>query len=61
MSRREYHSEYYTKSGITGTEGTLTLPIRWMAPESYFDGTWDMKSDVWMFGVLMWGMFSINS
>ena len=32
------------------------MPIRWMAPESYFDGTWDARSDVWMFGVLVWGM-----
>ena len=26
-----------------------------MAPESYTDATWDLKTDVWMFGVLMWG------
>ena len=26
-----------------------------MAPESFFDSTWDVKSDVWMFGVLLWG------
>ncbi len=27
----------------------------WMAPESFFDGVWDVRSDVWMFGVYLWG------
>jgi hypothetical protein len=31
---------------------------RWMAPESYYDGIWDLTADVWMFGVLLWGMLS---
>ena len=34
------------------------LSARWMAPESYFDSTWDLCSDVWMFGVLLWEVFS---
>ena len=28
-----------------------------MAPESYFEETNDLRSDVWMFGVLLWGVF----
>jgi len=27
-----------------------------MAPESYTDGTWDLRTDVWMMGVLLWGL-----
>lgn len=29
---------------------------RWMAPESFYDGTWSVCSDAWMLGVLMWGL-----
>ena len=32
------------------------MPLRWMAPESIMDGIFSEKSDMWMFGVLMWGM-----
>ena len=27
-----------------------------MAPESFYDGTWDHLTDVWMFAVLLWGV-----
>jgi serine/threonine protein kinase len=58
MARRTYRSEYYSASERGSlTSGSLVLPMRWMAPESYFDGTWDLSTDVWMFGVLLWGLF----
>ena len=57
MARRVYAKEYYMQ-GASSSKTQWVLPIRWMAPESYFDGNWDMRSDVWMFGVLLWEMFS---
>ena len=45
-----YQSEYYRKTG----KGSL--PLRWMAPEAFLDGINTVQSDMWMFGVLMWGM-----
>ena len=29
--------------------------LRWMSPESIIDGVWDVRTDVWMLGVLLWG------
>ncbi len=55
------NTEYYATSGLDMNSGALVLPIRWMAPESYFDGTWDLHSDVWMFGVLLWGLSVIEA
>ena len=57
MARRLYNQEYYSQSASTEA-GSWALPIRWMAPESYTDATWDLRTDVWMFGVLLWEVFS---
>ena len=52
LARDVYLTEYYRKTG------SGALPLRWMSPESVFDGIYNAKSDVWMFGVLMWEVFS---
>ena len=57
MARRLYNQEYYAQSA-SKEAGSWALPIRWMAPESYTDATWDLRTDVWMFGVLLWEVFS---
>lgn len=41
MARDIYRGDYYRKGA-----GTV-LPIKWMSPESLFDGIYTTKSDVW--------------
>ena len=55
MARMLFASEYYRQ---TEQATSWALPLRWMAPESYTDGTWDLRTDAWMFGVLLWEIFS---
>ena len=60
MARQLFAHEYYQQgSALSSTSSSWTLPLRWMAPESYTDGTWDLRTDVWMFGVLLWEVFSM--
>ncbi|KAL6059456.1 Mast/stem cell growth factor receptor [Balamuthia mandrillaris] len=35
-------------------EQTETIPIRWTPPEFFMHRTFDRKSDVWSYGVLLW-------
>ena len=58
MARRVFTSEYYRQGA---SSASWVLPLRWMAPESFTDGTWDLHTDVWMFGVLLWEIFSMGS
>lgn len=37
------------------------LPLRWMAPESIFEGYFTTKSDVWSFGILACEVFNFGS
>lgn len=48
MSRDVYESGEYEN-----TTGGM-LPVRWMALESLEDYTYDTKTDVWSFGVVLW-------
>ena len=38
--------------------GQVTVPLRWMAPESINCGIFSLKSDIWSFGVVVWEVFS---
>lgn len=39
----------------------MRLPVKWMAPESTFQGIYTMKSDVWAYGIFLWEVFSLGS
>eukprot|EP01137_Pigoraptor_chileana_P032169 Opistho-2@21126 len=36
------------------------MPLRWMPPEALYFNRFDIKSDVWGFGVLVWEMFTFG-
>ncbi|XP_056868686.1 receptor-type tyrosine-protein kinase FLT3 isoform X2 [Takifugu flavidus] len=40
--------------------GNVRLPVKWMAPESTFQGIYTTKSDVWAYGILLWEVFSLG-
>ncbi|XP_030056197.1 receptor-type tyrosine-protein kinase FLT3 [Microcaecilia unicolor] len=41
-------------------KGNARLPVKWMAPESVFEGIYTIKSDIWSYGILLWEIFSLG-
>ncbi|XP_012522088.2 ALK tyrosine kinase receptor [Monomorium pharaonis] len=54
MARDIYRGDYYRK------DGKAIVPIKWMPPESFLDGIFTTKTDVWSFGVLLWEIMSFG-
>eukprot|EP00731_Ephydatia_muelleri_P032302 Em0023g809a len=55
LAKDLYSSDYYQ------VEGQRKLPVRWMAPEALLQGKFNMESDVWSFGVLMWEIMTFGN
>lgn len=55
MTRSLYESDFYkfSKKGM--------LPVRWMSPESIWDGIFTALSDIWSFGVLLYEIVTFGS
>ncbi|XP_065830161.1 uncharacterized protein [Oscarella lobularis] len=52
MTRSVYEKNYYRLAG------RAILPIRWMAPETFY-GKFTIMTDVWSFGVTSWEIFTL--
>ncbi|XP_062588332.1 uncharacterized protein LOC134250009 [Saccostrea cucullata] len=54
MARDVLRTNYYRKNG------RAMVPVKWMPPESFLDGIFTSKTDVWAFGVVLWELFSMG-
>ncbi|KAL8622355.1 hypothetical protein ACOMHN_041683 [Nucella lapillus] len=50
--------DFYGDEYVYDSARERHMPLRWMAPESLTDGYYDMRTDVWSLGVLLWELLT---
>lgn len=52
LSRDVYETHYYS------SDNKKKLPVKWMSPESLEKGSYNSKTDVWSYGVVLWELMT---